>query len=169
MGGSSDFRKELGKVSFIKDDIDVGGLGSKHKVQLNKNGGWDDWTVVHELAHSWDANNNWEFSKGLQKDTGGKTNWFQGIKVRLGLSGCLDFQSSGCNNAGYYYGDIPAKGSDKNFNRKEDFAESVATYVLGQDRAKNFINAYYPNTAYLHYSDYSKTKRWDYVNRLMAR
>src|SRR5690606_32936537 len=118
MGGSSDFKTELGGVEFVKADISVLGLGSENKVQLNKNGGWDDWTVVHELAHSWDAANNWQLSKDLESETGGHTNWFQGILVKLGISGCSSYQKSGCNKAGYYYGDIPAKGSDINFNRK---------------------------------------------------
>jgi len=170
MGGSVYFREELGGVSFTKADLGVNlGQGDRHSVKLNRNGGWNDWVVVHELAHSWDAAKNGGLSKKLEKETGGRTIWLRGIIVRFGLSGGDNFQKKGWNNFGYYYGDIPAKGSDRNFNRKEDFAESVATYVFGQERAKGFLKLIYPNVADFHYDDYTATKRWEFVDRLMVR
>jgi hypothetical protein len=171
MGGSAVFRKELGDVNFAKADLGGnGGNADRNVVKLNQNGRWNDWIVVHELAHSWDAAKHWGLSKKLEKETGGRTSWFRGIVVRLGLSGFGgDFHQRGCNNFGYYYGDIPAKGADKNFNCHEDFAESVTTYVLGQDRAKDFLNSTFPNIEDFYYDDYTSTIRWEFVDSLMKR
>jgi hypothetical protein len=96
----------------------------------------------------------------------------------------------GCNAAGYFYGDKPS-GSNWNFNRLEDFAEAVAMYVgwergndlsswakaridryLLADREKspNFGTdnwGYYKQYFYPEYGDYSKTRRWQFVDDLV--
>jgi hypothetical protein len=96
----------------------------------------------------------------------------------------------GCNRAGYFYGDKPS-GSNWKFNRIEDFAESVAMYIgweKGNDLsnwAKARINryllddgvedknfgadnwAYYKKYFYPQDGDYSKTKRWQFVDDLV--
>jgi hypothetical protein len=96
----------------------------------------------------------------------------------------------GCNRAGYFYGDKPS-GSNWSFNRVEDFAESVAMYV-GWERnndlsqhARNRIIRYqlkngdkdpfniidnwmeYAKRFYPDNGDYTKTKRWQFVDDLV--
>jgi len=97
----------------------------------------------------------------------------------------------GCNAAGYFYGDKPS-GSNWKFNRVEDFAESVAMYV-GWGRGNDLSNwaharldrytlpdgatdknfgvdnwTYYRKYFYPENGDYSKTKRWQFVDDLMS-
>lgn len=96
----------------------------------------------------------------------------------------------GCNAAGYFYGDKPS-GSNWSFTRKEDFAESVAMYIgweRGNDlsqHARNRIIRYqlnngekdpfnvidnwtdYANRFYPEGGDYTKTKRWRFVDDLV--
>jgi hypothetical protein len=98
----------------------------------------------------------------------------------------------GCNAAGYFYGDKPS-GSNWRFNRVEDFAESVAMYIgWGRDndlsawakarldrylledgaRDKNFgVDnwTYYRRYFYPENGDYTKTKRWQFVDDLVNR
>ena len=96
----------------------------------------------------------------------------------------------GCNKAGYFYGDKPS-GSNWSFNRVEDFAESVAMYI-GWERnndlsqhARNRIIRYqlkngekdpfntidnwmdYAKYFYPDNGDYTKTKRWQFVDDLV--
>ena len=93
----------------------------------------------------------------------------------------------GCNSRGYFYGDKPS-GSDWNFNRVEDFAESVAMYVgwgknnALSDHAHARISRYeldngksdpffrtkdnwadYKKYFYPEGGDYTKTMRWRFV------
>ncbi len=96
----------------------------------------------------------------------------------------------GSNRAGYFYGDRPS-GSNWSFNRVEDFAESVAMYI-GWERnndlsqhARNRIVRYqlkngekdpfnvidnwmdYARRFYPDNGDYTKTKRWQFVDDLV--
>lgn len=97
----------------------------------------------------------------------------------------------GCNRAGYFYGDKPS-GSNWSFNRLEDFAESVTMY-MGWERdndlsqhARNRIVRYqlkngekdpyfniidnwtdYAKRFYPDNGDYTKTKRWQFVDDLV--
>jgi hypothetical protein len=96
----------------------------------------------------------------------------------------------GCNRAGYFYGDKPS-GSNWSFNRLEDFAESVAMY-MGWERgtdlsqhARNRVIRYqlkngekdpfnvidnwmdYAKRFYPENGDYTKTKRWRFVDDLV--
>jgi hypothetical protein len=97
----------------------------------------------------------------------------------------------GCNAAGYFYGDKPS-GSNWAFNRVEDFAESVAMYVGWErnnalsDHARKRIVRYlrqngekddlfgipdhwadYKKYFYPEDGDYTKTKRWRFVEELL--
>ena len=96
----------------------------------------------------------------------------------------------GCNRAGYFYGDKPS-GSNWSFNRVEDFAESVAMYVGWEknndlsehahkrivryqlkngdrdpfnvvDNWSDYASRFYPDNG-----DYTKTKRWQFVDDLV--
>lgn len=96
----------------------------------------------------------------------------------------------GCNRAGYFYGDRPS-GSNWSFNRVEDFAESVAMYIgwgrnndltehahkrivryqlkNGDKDPFNIIDNWmeYARRFYPDNGDYTKTKRWQFVDDLM--
>ncbi len=109
-----------------------------------------------------------------------------GPEIKPGRYGRLP----GCNQAGYFYGDRPS-GSNWSFNRLEDFAESVAMYIgwergndLSQhahdrvvryqledggrdpfnvvDNWRTYARYFYPDNG-----DYTKTKRWQFVDDLV--
>jgi hypothetical protein len=96
----------------------------------------------------------------------------------------------GCNRAGYFYGDRPS-GANWSFTRKEDFAESVAMYVgwergnelseharkriiryqlkNGEKDPFNMIDNWmdYASRFYPENGDYTRTKRWQFVDDLI--
>jgi len=113
------------------------------------------WSVVHEFGHVWDFHyGNW-LSNWLVAITGGY--------VAQPEKNCENWKR-GCNTAGYYYGGIPAKGSDTNFNAWEDFAESVAAYMYPIE-AQDYVEKYFKNTA-IYYKDYKQLPRWEYIDFL---
>ncbi len=201
IGGQEKFKEYVGGVKVRKADIGThGGEAQKHQVTFALKG-FTPWTTVHEFAHAWDANRCWSFSRKLEKYTGGHTNLVQSWIVKfLGKPDLMNRKYEktpghygrlpGCNAAGYFYGDKPG-GSDWNFNRKEDFAESVAMYVgweRGNDLSKHardriirykltngekdgfgvsdkwqeYAGYFYPENG-----DYTKTKRWQFVDGLV--
>ena len=202
MGGADQFIQNLGGVTVKKSDIGShGGEALDHRVSLSTKGTFSAWTIAHEMAHAWDANHEWKLSVALERYTGGFTNrilsrivkdfgiWDagpQGDEDKPGRHGRL----RGCNAAGYFYGDKPS-GSNWAFNRKEDFAESVAMYTGWQrnndlstwaearikrfllENGANDINfgvdnwADYAKYFYPENGDYTKTKRWKFVDELM--
>ena len=201
MGGGEKFRSNLDHVSVKKGDLGThGGEAYAHNVSLSSHRPISAWTVVHEFSHAWDANFGWRLSVALERYTGGRTSFLLGYLKRLfgkpdsnlneavqepGKRGRLP----GCNHAGYFYGDTPS-GSDWNFTRKEDFAESVAMYLawnnsndlsawaharvnvylldngaqdqrFGVDNWTDYKKYFYPPDG-----DYSKTLRWKFVDEL---
>jgi hypothetical protein len=202
MGGPSNFIQNLDGVTIQKKEMGhYGGLANAHHVSLSSKGAFSAWTVIHELAHAWDANYGWRLSLALEKATGGFTSPFASFFKKLfgkhdsglrkadytpGRHGRLP----GCNKAGYFYGDQPS-GSNWNFNRKEDFAESVAMYIgwgkanelspwaearigryllkngtkhksFGTDNWADYAKYFYPLGG-----DYTLTKRWRFVDDLV--
>ena len=140
MGGNDRFIRNLGKVTIKKAEIGAhGGEALAHKVSFSTKGPFSAWTVIHEMAHAWDANHKWKLSAKLEKYTRGFTSptlsWAKRL-IKRSDSGFRDQEDKpgrrgrlpGCNAAGYFYGDKPS-GSNWNFNRKEDFAEAIAMYV----------------------------------------
>jgi uncharacterized caspase-like protein len=202
MGGSSKFKQNLGGVTVKKYDVGANAAeASSHKINLSPRENFTSWTVVHELAHAWDANYGWKLSHALEKYTRGHTSLLHSWIVKLfgrpdsgfgwaekkpGRYGRLP----GCNAAGYFYGDKPSS-SNWSFNRKEDFAESVAMYIgwgrnnILSEWAKARIDRYllpdgvkdtnfgvdnwsfYKKYFYPENGDYSKTKRWQFVDDLV--
>jgi hypothetical protein len=139
---------------------------TKYYVASNVNGtpytNFDQWTVVHELSHAWDAVNHGLLSAKLVVETGG---WFG---PALGCD--ADKRLPGCNHWFYHYGDTPPKGSDYGFDPREDFAESVTAYIFpveAQVQVEQYSNPNNKYYKYLYYSDYTKTKRWAFVNNLI--
>jgi hypothetical protein len=170
MGGAEAFIKNLGLVMVSQVEMSSRGRAGKRTLKLTTSPiSFDTWTVVHELAHVWDANLGWRLSKELQTYTRGYTcvllPWIQ-----RWLGRCDEEQRlPGCNNAGYFYRGTPPAGSDKNFNHREDFAESVAAYVYPQE-ARDRVKKYQDHDSYgelLHYSAYVSTKRWAFVDGLV--
>jgi hypothetical protein len=169
MGGPHNFIENLGRVTISQVDLKYRGLASKHGVKFTSSPiSIDAWTVVHELAHVWDANSGWRLCKALERYTGGYTNWVA-MLVRKARGNCDDgHRLPGCNRFGYFYGDVPPAGSDQNFNRKEDFAETVAAYVypaLVQPKVDRFQDDRYRDLLY--YPDYTQTVRWSFVDGLI--
>ena len=202
MGGKEKFVNHLGGVTVKKADIGShGGEALAHRVTFSIKGSFSSWTVVHEFAHAWDANYGWRLSRQLEKYTRGFTSPLVSRLIQIaGFSDTARFRPEtkpgrygrrpGCNRAGYFYGDKPS-GSNWSFNRKEDFAESVAMYV-GWERendlsqhARNRIARYqlkngdkdpfniidnwmdYAKRFYPDNGDYTKTKRWQFVDDLV--
>jgi hypothetical protein len=202
MGGSGKFIQNLGGVTIRKSDIGShGGEANSHRISLSTKGTFTSWTVVHEFAHAWDANHGWQLSAALEKYTGGYTSLAQSFMKRiLGNSDSGIWKDEarpgrrgrlpGCNAAGYFYGDKPS-GSNWKFNRKEDFAESVAMYTgwkrnndlsswaearinryllengvndtnFGVDNWADYKSYFYPENG-----DYTKTKHWQFVDNLI--
>lgn len=202
MGGNEKFIRNLGGVTIRKADIGShGGEALSHRVSFSTRRTFSSWTVVHELAHAWDANYGWRLSRQLEKYTGGFTSPVLSLLkrfARLSDSGLWSSEKKpgrygrrpGCNRAGYFYGDRPS-GSNWSFNRLEDFAESIAMYIgwegnndLSQ-HAHNRIVRYqlqngdkdpfhvidnwadYAKCFYPENGDYTKTKRWQFVDDLV--
>lgn len=203
MGGNANFIKNIGGVEIKKANIGShGGEALSHRVSLSEKGSFSAWTITHELAHTWDANHRWQLSVALEKYTGGYTSLPLSFLKRLigprdsGFSKSEDQPGRrgrfpGCNAAGYFYGDKPS-GSNWAFNRKEDFAESVAMYVgwnrnnelsaqahgrveryllpngakdkfFGQvDNWTDYAKYFYPEGG-----DYTKTRRWQFIDGLV--
>ena len=202
IGGPEKFKGYTGGVTVKKADIGThGGEALVRRISLATKSPFTPWTVVHEFAHTWDAKYKWKLSEILEKYTGGHTNLVESWFVKLfgkpdsGLRGYERTRGRygrlpGCNAAGYFYGDLPG-GSDWNFNRKEDFAESIAMYVgwernndLSQHAKKRILRYELDNGAkdgfgvednwkdYAKYfyppqGDYAKTKRWKFVDDLV--
>jgi hypothetical protein len=141
MNGPKKFKGCIKSVRFERNDTGSAlGLAYRDRIQLTKKTAFSSWTVVHELAHVWDAKNDWKLSLALQKYTGGFTSRFASSLKRYFLPRQWDAQRKGpgktpglygrkpgCNAHGYFYGDKPS-GSNWSFNPREDFAESVVMY-----------------------------------------
>jgi hypothetical protein len=137
---------------------------------------FDQWTVVHELAHVLENHyalvNNDPFSYIALSDqlvmkTGGQYNTPGGYCQ-------IKKWRPGCNNIQYFFRDIPPKGVNNNFSPQEDFAESVAAYVFPKTTQRLVENIYGKNASaseeqkrFFYYPDYTKTLRWDFINALI--
>ncbi|MEW6217631.1 MAG: RHS repeat-associated core domain-containing protein [Candidatus Bipolaricaulota bacterium] len=175
MRGQSAFVRNAGGITVSQEDIGrSGGLTWPHRIKYtSSSSSFGRWTVVHELSHAWDANFGWSLSAGLEELTGGHTSLIGRNIVRHRLDRCdpPNFRLPGCNAAGYFYEGPPAAGSDVNFNRFEDFAESATAYVYPEEAfgrmwrivQKDFRN-YGP---VLYYRDYTETQRWAYIHGLI--
>jgi hypothetical protein len=106
------------------EQINAGGLTSKGLVRLNPQG-LTLWTVVHEFAHAWDASQGWQISARMAKETGSK--FPHPLLHRLAPTNCRYWYQVGSPP--------PPCGIDQNFNRLEDFAESVTAYLFPEEAA----------------------------------
>jgi len=190
MGGANEFVGNIGILTISEAEMEYKALASAQGVKLRASPisthginytaapksssshaptSIDTETLVHELAHVWDANSGWRLSKALQGYTGGRTNLLASLVKRWRGQCDEERRLPGCNRFGYFYGDIPPGGSDPNFNRKEDFAESVTAYVypsLVQARVERFGNDDRYRD-FLYYQDYTQTRRWEFIDGLL--
>jgi RHS repeat-associated protein len=175
MGGPNKFIANTGGVTVWQGPTKYLGLTHAHNIEFTSfSQTLTRWTVVHEFGHAWDANFNWNWSLKLEDYTGGYTNiiaaeyeWKMGKcdtdKIIYGQR-VPGQRLRGCNSAGYFYGGFPPAGSDVNFNRVEDFAESVAAAVYPIE-AQEKVHQYQYDKLYksLFYLDYKKTLRWEFI------
>ena len=131
-------------------------------------------TVVHELAHAWDAHYNWTLSEGIEKYTGGYTGYDKDPTPQDEHCTSYEYKTPGCNLAHYYYGGIPAfVSSSGHFDRKEDFAYAVSAYVYPSEfRAVKRLDSYQyknPNGKYhfLYYDNFENNSRWIYIRSVI--
>ena len=139
----------VGAVKFKFEDIPQRGLTSRGLVRLNPDH-MTEWTVVHELAHAWDAANNWLISDIMRKEThsGFRFHWLH-----------MRFRER--KQFWYHVGNPPAPcGVDKNFDAKEDFAESLTAYLFPEDaRRKASKRGYsYEFNGFIHFHDTPRGK-----------
>jgi hypothetical protein len=169
MKGANKFIENIGGVTVSQDPINARALTYPHRIKFTSSSvSIDSWTVVHELAHAWDANFNWGLSKKLEKYTGGYTS-INAAASKWKAGECdLNQMLPGCNNAGYFFGGITPAGSDANFNRFEDFAESVTAYIYPIEAQRKVVK-YKEMVGYefLFYQDYTKLPRWIFINDLL--
>jgi hypothetical protein len=166
MGSAGKFISNIGGVTVSQNSIWARGLTTRHRIRFtNSSHSIDEWTVIHELGHAWDANFGWRLSEGLENATGGYTVPPVSPDLVPIFTTCdPDRRLPGCNDAGYFYNGVPPAGSDAHFDRKEDFAESVVGYVhpsLVQQRAASF------SMPALSYPDFTQTPRYTYIEGLI--
>ena len=160
MGGATAFSKNLGGVKISQKDMSHGGLGEAHRVTLNASG-FSTWTVVHELAHAWDAYNGWGLSTAMQSALGA------GFKNPLGHF----FYP---NDPAYWYdpgNGPPPAGIDTNFNEKEDFAETVTAFVYPGSASSNATSRGWPYVdpaRGYNFARFADTPRGQFVAALMV-
>lgn len=141
-------------VKYKFEDIKELGLTSKGLVRLNPRH-ITEWTVVHELAHAWDAANNWLISDIMRKEThsGFCFPWLHRKFRERKLFW-------------YHVGSPPAPcGVDKKFTTKEDFAEAVTAYIFPEEaRRKASKRGYsYEFNGFIHFHD---TPRGKFIHSL---
>jgi hypothetical protein len=156
MGGAQNFVSNMGgRVTISRKDMSNPGQAQGHHIWLRSTasggfaGQWErEWTVVHELAHVWDIENDWQLSEDLETVTRGSTvTYWCGFLQR-------------CEN--YLHGGTPPKGADQNFTRREDFAESVTAFVYPL-QAQAFIQQVYANQPQFRYQNFHQTQRGSYL------
>src|SRR5258706_15706590 len=77
MGGQESFSQCLGEVTIERTDTGSNlGLAYRDRIKLSAKVSTSSWSVIHELAHVWDAKNDWKLSQALEKYTHGFTNPF---------------------------------------------------------------------------------------------
>jgi hypothetical protein len=133
LGGPQKFQSQIGPVTICRRQIAFGGLARKGQVTLSA-AYFDEWTVVHELAHAWDAAHAWRLSRALRiaMGAGFPSLW---AKLRHDLRR-LRWLPPAPPSQWYRPGQYPPPcGIDPNFNEREDFAETVTAWVY-PERAK---------------------------------
>jgi RHS repeat-associated protein len=172
MGGANTFISNIGGVTVEQGYLLMArGKTMRHRIRFTDSStSINEWTVIHELGHAWDANFGWRLSKGLEEFTGGYTSQVERHHKVLAGYCDPDQRLPGCNWSGYFYRGVPPAGSDERFDRKEDFAEAVVGYVHPDEVQKSVEQSFRDSPEYrdlLYYADYTRTRRWAYVDGLV--
>jgi hypothetical protein len=147
---------------------------------LNERINFDAFSVVHEIGHAWDIQND----RAYQQELVGRTPW-NGDTYPCAYDKYKKLP--GCNNARYFYGGVPLYGADEHFNPSEDFANAVAVYVFpaqaqeiiesrfGLVQIKSKYSDVHPRIydayrSHLYWttSDLATNDRWLYINELAS-
>ena len=142
-------------VKYKFEDIPYGGLTSRGLVRLNPRG-LTEWTVVHELAHAWDAANDWLISDIMRKEThsGFPFVWLHKTFPKKKLFW-------------YHVGSPPAPcGVDKNFNAREDFAEALTAYIFPDEAYSRAVKRGYSYEAN-GYTHFHQTPRGKFIREIL--
>jgi len=137
------------------EDMPQLGLTSKGLIRYNPNY-LTSWTIVHEFAHAWDYTHNLNLSWRMLHYT---RSWGP-IPI---LHGMLP------ENPAFWYhpgSPPPPCGKDKNFNRLEDFAETVTAYVFPEEAKIRAVNKGMPYEQY-GYDNFFATPRGRFINLLI--
>jgi hypothetical protein len=138
------------------ETIPFGGLTSRGLVHLNPQG-LTHWTIVHELAHAWDLSTGQKLSRKLRRHT---RSW--------GPLYLLKHYFPSDSRFWYHVGSMPPPcGTDQNFNRLEDFAESLTAYVYPDEAKVRAAKRGMPYDQY-GYEDFRATPRGQFISRLIA-
>lgn len=114
------------------------------------------WTIVHELAHAWDFYTGTLLSRQMQRSTHSN-----------GILALLKQRFPANPRFWYNIGSPPPPcGTDVNFNRMEDFAESVAAYVYPDLAKEKAAKRKLPYSLY-GYDTYLETPRGKFIRRLI--
>lgn len=135
--------------------IAYGGLTSKGLVRLCPNG-LSKWTIVHELAHAWDFAAGMRLSCQMRRFT---HSWGP-VPILHDV-----YPENKC--FWYHVGLLPPPcGSDKYFNRLEDFAEAVTAYVYPGEAKKRATDR---GMAYdqFGYASFYETPRGQFIKKLV--
>ena len=138
------------------EQIAYGGLTSRGLVRLNP-AGLTVWTVVHELGHALDWSQFSRLSFRLMCATRSYGPWPL-------LHTLYPLQKQ------YWYhvgSPSPPCGSDQNFNRLEDFAETVAAYVYPDEAHRRAAQRGYPYEEQ-GYTHFAQTPRGKFIAALAA-
>ncbi len=142
-------------LSVRLEEIPQGGLTSKNLIRLNPTN-LSNWTVIHELAHAWDASQGWKLSAWFAGTTGSQINY-----------PLIHHLFPKDKRFWYAVGSPPPPcGSDANFNRLEDFAESV-TATLFPEEAKRRADQRGWGYEIWGYSHFHNTPRGKLIHQLV--
>ena len=136
-------------LSVRLEEIPQGGLTSKNLIRLNPTN-LTNWTVIHELAHAWDASQGWKLSAWFAGKTGSQINY-----------PLIHHLFPKDKRFWYAVGSPPPPcGSDAYFNRLEDFAESVTAYLFPEEakRRADQRGWGYETWGYSHFHDTPRGK-----------
>lgn len=132
------------------------GLTGLGLVRLNPRG-LTRWTIVHELAHAWDFSTGTQLSRQMQRATHSN-----------GLLALLKRRHPTNPRFWYHIGSPPPPcGTDVNFNRMEDFAESVAAFAYPDLAKEKAVKRGLPYSMF-GYESFKETPRGKFISRLAA-
>ena len=143
-------------VKYKFEDIPQGGLTIRGLVRLNPNN-LTEWTVVYELAHAWDASQDWQISKRMRNTT--HSGFYFGLLHNLYPDNSKFW---------YHVGSLPPPCAvDQNFDSLEDFAESVTAFLFAEEAHLKASKRGFPYEVF-GFTDFHDTPRGQFVKTLFG-